>query len=80
MSLVCRVQIVLNDITGKKAAALRCALEPDNVDFPEGLSLSVENAGDRLVFMFESRQDMKHMISSIDEVLGHVQVALRVME
>lgn len=80
MSLTCRVRITLNDIPGEKARAVKRALEPDNVGFPEGLSLCVENAGSGLVFRFESRQDMRKMISSIDEVLGHVQVALRVIE
>lgn len=79
MSLTCRVRITLNSIPGEKAGAVKKALEPDNVDFPEGLSLCVENVDNKLVFRFESRQDMKKMISSIDEVLGHVQVALKVI-
>ena len=80
MSLTCQVQIVVNNISREKAVAIREALEPDNVDFPEGLSLCVENVDNKLVFRFESRQDMKKMIGTIDEVLGHVQVALKVME
>lgn len=80
MSLTCKVQILLNNISTEKATAVRDALEPDNVNFPEGLSLSVENVDNGLVFSFESKQDMKKMIGTIDEVLGHVQVALKVME
>ena len=80
MSLTCQVQIVLNNISREKATAVRKSLEPDNVDFPEGLSLCVENVDNKLVFRFESRQNMKKMIGTIDEVLGHVQVALKVME
>ena len=80
MSLTCRVQITLNNISGEKARAVEKALEPDNVDFPEGLSLCVENVDCKLVFTFEGRQDMRKMIGSIDEVLGHVQMALKVIE
>ena len=55
-------------------------MEPDNVNFPEGLSLYVENIDNKLVFNFESEKNMKHLIGTIDEVLEHVQVALKVIE
>ena len=38
MSLTCQVQVVLNNISEEKADAVKKALEPDNVNFPEGLS------------------------------------------
>ncbi len=79
MSLTCKVRITLNGVAGEKARAVERALEPDNVDFPDGLGMSVESAGGRLVFTFEGRRDIGKMIGSIDEVLGHAQVALRVM-
>jgi hypothetical protein len=50
------------------------------VDFPEGLSLYVENIDNKLVFNFESKKNMKHLIGTIDEVLEHIQVALKVIE
>ena len=80
MSLMCQVQITLDSVSAKKASAVRKALEPDNVNFPDGLSLSVEDMGNKVIFKFESRQDIKKMIGTIDEVLEHVQVALKVME
>ena len=80
MSLTCQVRIVVNKIAKQKALAVKRALEPDNVNFPEGLSLCVENIDNKLVFRFESRQDMRKMIGTIDEVLEHMQVALRVIE
>jgi len=52
MSLTCRVQIAINNISEKKAKAVQSALEPDNVDFPEGLSLEIENIDNALVFNF----------------------------
>ena len=80
MSLTCQVQIVLSNITKEKADTVKKALEPDNVDFPEGLSLDVENVDNKLVFNFESKKNMKQLIGTIDEVMDHIQVALKVIE
>ncbi|ABX13406.1 MAG: hypothetical protein EA446_04195 [Nitrosopumilus sp.] len=80
MSLTCQVQIVLSNITKEKAETVKKALEPDNVDFPEGLSLDVENVDNKLVFNFESKKNMKQLIGTIDEVMDHIQVALKVIE
>ena len=80
MSLTCKVQVVLNNITKEKAETVQKALEPDNVNFPENLTLQIENIDNKLVFNFESQQNMKSLISTIDEVLEHVQVALKVIE
>ena len=80
MSLTCQVQIVLNNISKEKADTVKKALEPDNVDFPEGLSLDVENVDNKLVFNFESKKNMKQLIGTIDEVMDHSQVALKVIE
>ncbi len=80
MSLKCQIQIVLNNISKEKAETVKNALEPDNVNFPEGLSLYVENIDNKLVFNFESKDNMKQLIGTIDEVLEHVQIALKVIE
>ena len=80
MSLTCQVQVVLNNISKEKAETVKKALEPDNVNFPEGLSLYVENIDNKLVFNFESKDSMKKLVGTIDEVLEHVQVALKVIE
>jgi len=80
MSLTCQVQVVLNNISKEKAETVKKALEPDNVNFPEGLSLYVENIDNKLVFNFESKDTMKQLIGTIDEVLEHIQVALKVIE
>ncbi|MBI2111832.1 MAG: KEOPS complex subunit Pcc1 [Thermoproteota archaeon] len=80
MSLTCQVQVILNNLSKEKAETVKRALEPDNVNFPEGLSLYVENIDNKLVFNFESKENMKKLISTIDEVLEHVQVALKVIE
>ena len=80
MSLTCKVQVTLNNISQDKAMAVQKALEPDNVNFPENLTLKIENVDNKLVFHFESQKNMKSLIASVDEVLEHVQVALKVIE
>ena len=80
MSLTCQVQVILNNLSKEKAETVKRALGPDNVNFPEGLNLYVENIDNKLVFNFESKENMRKLISTIDEVLEHVQVALKVIE
>ena len=80
MSLTCQVQVILNNISKEKAETVKKALEPDNVDFPEGLSLYVENIDNKLVLNFESKKNMKQLTSTVDEVMEHIQVALKVIE
>lgn len=75
-----KIQIKINEISQKKADAIKSALEPDNVDFPEGLSFDIENLDNALVFNFHSTGNMKKLTATIDEVLAHVQMALKVME
>jgi tRNA threonylcarbamoyladenosine modification (KEOPS) complex Pcc1 subunit len=62
------------------AHTVKKVLDPDNVNFPKGLSLNVENTDNKVVFNFESEDSMKKLIGTIDEVLAHVQVSLKVME
>ncbi len=80
MSLTCQVQITLNNISKKRAVTVRRALEPDNVDFPDGLSLYVENANNKLVLNFESEKNISQLAGTVDEVMEHIQVILRVTE
>ncbi|MBM3904484.1 MAG: hypothetical protein FJ357_05070 [Thaumarchaeota archaeon] len=74
------IKITIDNITKKKADVIRAALEPDNVDFPEGLSFEMENLDNALVFNFHSTGNMKTLTATIDEVLAHVSMALKVME
>lgn len=80
MSLTCKLQLVLNNVTAKEAKAIRDAIEPDNVEFPEGLSLYVENIDNKLVFNFKSMKNIKQLVGTVDEVVEHIQVALKVIQ
>ena len=70
MPLKCSVQITLNKrIKKKKATAIKNALEPDNVNFPKGLSFEIMNIDNKLVFNFQSIGDTKKLMATMDEVL-----------
>ena len=80
MSLKCNVQVILNNISEKKATAIKNALEPDNVNFPKGLSFEITSIDNKLVFNFESIGDTKKLITTVDEVLEHVKLATEIIE
>ena len=80
MSQNCNVTITINSISDKKASAVKKSLEPDNVDFPDGLSMKVEKIDNKLVFNFSNSGNMGKLISTIDEVLEHANLALEVIK
>ena len=80
MSLTCKVQIILDNISKEKANTVQKALEPDNVNFPQGLTLDIEKIDNKLIFNFESKNNMNKLIGTVDEVLEHVKVSLEVIE
>ena len=79
MSLTCKVKITLDNISNEKIDTVQKALEPDNVNFPEGLTLNIEKTDNKLIFNFESKDSMNKLIGTVDEVLEHVKVSLEVM-
>ena len=80
MSQNCTVEITVNNISDDKAKAVEKSLAPDNINFPDDLSMKVEKIDNKLVFNFQNNGNMKKLISTVDEVLEHVHVSLGVME
>ena len=80
MSLTCKIKVSLHDNPKKKASAIIEALQPDNVNFPKGLSLEIKNIDNELVFNFESIGNTKKLVSTVDEILDHIKVTLGVIE
>ncbi len=80
MSLKCNIQVTLNDISKKKAASIQSALEPDNVNFPKGLSFEIKSIDNKLVFNFQCIGDTKKLAATVDEVLEHVKLASEIIE
>jgi hypothetical protein len=80
MSQKCNVTIIINNISDEAAKTVKKSLEPDNVNFPEGLYLKVDKIDNRLVFSFSNSGNMRKLISTVDEVLEHANLALEVIK
>ena len=80
MSQNCKVEIIIDNISDEKAKVIKKSLEPDNIDFPDGLSLKVEKIDNKLVFSFSNSGNMGKLISTVDEVLEHANLALEVIK
>ena len=80
MSQNCKVEIIIDNISDEKAKVVKKSLEPDNTDFPDGLSLKVEKIDNKLVFSFSNSGNMGKLISTVDEVLEHANLALEVIK
>ena len=76
----CQIEIVINDISKEKAKVIEKALQPDNVDFPQGLSLTINEKKNQLVFYFSNEGDSRKLISTVDEVLEHVNLSMEVIK
>ena len=79
-SLKCNIQVTFNDISKKKAASIQSALEPDNVNFPKGLSFEIKSIDNKLIFNFQCIGDTRKLAATVDEVLGHVKLASEIIE
>ena len=80
MSQKCNVEIIIDNISNEMAKAVENSLEPDNVNFPKGLSMKVEKNDNKLVFNFSNSGNMSKLISTVDEVLEHANLALEVIK
>ena len=80
MSQNCKVEIIINNISDEKARVVKNSLAPDNIDFPDGLLMKVEKIANKLVFSFSNNGNMGKLISTIDEVLEHANLALEVIK
>ena len=80
MSQNCKVEIIINNISDEKAKVVKNSLAPDNIDFPAGLLMKVEKIDNKLVFSFSNSGNMGKLISTVDEVLEHANLALEVIK
>ena len=80
MSQNCKVEIIINNISDEKAKVIKNSLAPDNIDFPDGLLMKVEKIDNKLVFSFSNNGNMGKLITTVDEVLEHANLALEVIK
>ena len=76
----CQIEIAIHNISKEKAKVIEKALEPDNVDFPKGLSLIINQKKNQLIFCFSNTGDLRKLISTVDEVLEHVNLSMEVIK
>ena len=55
----CQIEIVINNISKDKAKVIEKALEPDNVNFPQGLSFTINEKKNQLLFCFSNEGDLR---------------------
>jgi len=76
----CQIEIVISNISKYKAKVIEKALEPDNVNFPQGLSLEIKEKENQLLFNFSNEGDLRKLIATVDEVLEHVNLSMEVIK
>ena len=76
----CQIAIVINSISKDKAKVIVKALAPEYSNFPKGLSLKIEEKRNQLVFYFSNEGDLRKLISTVDEVLEHVNLSMEVIK
>ena len=79
MSTACKVTISL-DVGERRALELCDVLTPDNVDFPEGLTVKMQAAGKTAIMKVYSDRSLAQVTGTVDEILSHTQMALDVAE
>lgn len=75
MSLECKVQIRIAELSESTAIAVRDALAPDNIEFPQGQSIKMDVTADSLIVIVNGGT-LTQFIATVDEVLEHASVAL----
>lgn len=66
--------------TKMRSSAAVKALIPDNVSFPEGLSVKMFARGSKVVTQVRGKNvPMKTILSTLDEILEHLSVCQRVL-
>ncbi len=65
----------------RAARAAMKALIPDNVNMPEGLSISMSSKGSAVrIIVTGSKTPMNTVVNTVDEILEHISVAKKLVE
>ncbi|MEM1524860.1 MAG: KEOPS complex subunit Pcc1 [Nitrososphaerales archaeon] len=74
------LKLVIHCENHRVAESIYKSLLPDNVNFPQGLSMSMDIKGEDLIIDIHSSKSMETLISMVDELLENVQVLLGVIK
>jgi tRNA threonylcarbamoyladenosine modification (KEOPS) complex Pcc1 subunit len=72
-------KIVLSYKTLREAEAVANAVSPDNVKFPEGLSVKTMRQGKIVLTNIECKSRLQTFVATIDDLLSAVSVAERTL-
>lgn len=73
-----QIRVIIRLALKKELAdAIIKALMPDNINFPEGLSMDIDNDEKlKIIFTCDDPDKMSSMINITDEVLEHISIIL----
>ena len=67
------LELEISNSDRKLIKAIYEALNPDNIEFPEGLRISLEKSEEKLIVKIESNRKIETLISTVDEILENIQ-------
>jgi len=75
-----RVELKLIFSEERVARGIYDSLMPDNIDFPEGLEMNMSLSDRILMIDLASTDRFETLISTLEEIFSHIQLALDVLE
>ncbi|MCY3854607.1 MAG: KEOPS complex subunit Pcc1 [Thaumarchaeota archaeon] len=75
----CKIQIKINNASLNMLKSITESLEPDNINFPKNLTLKTTVNKNQLILNFTNEGDMGKLINTIDEILAHIQLIVKVV-
>jgi len=75
-----RVKLMVETVKDSVAQALYSTLTPDNRNFPRGLKMNMRVEDELLILDLVSWGRVETLISTIDEILDHIQTSLETLE
>jgi len=75
----CKIRINIRCVSKNMSKSIIKSLGPDNIKFPKNLMLQITDDANLLTLDFTNNEDMGKLINTIDEVLAHIQLIIKVI-
>ncbi len=75
----CKIRINIRCVSKNMSKSIIKSLGPDNIKFPKNLMLQITDNANLLTLDFTNNEDMGKLINTIDEVLAHIQLIIKVI-
>lgn len=79
MPQLCKIRINIECRQNISKSIIK-SLYPDNIDFPKNLTLQITNDKNLLVLDFTNNGDLGKLVNTIDEILAHIQLIIKVID